>query len=43
MSRRRITYVGGVNENAVFLFRYGLLLERKGERDTIGSRKSTAS
>jgi hypothetical protein len=33
MSRKRITY-GGVSENAVFLFRYGLLLERKGERDT---------
>jgi hypothetical protein len=33
MSRKRI-YVGGVSENAAFLFRYGLLLERKGERDT---------
>ena len=34
MSRRRTTYIGGVSENAVFLFRYGLRLERKGERDT---------
>jgi hypothetical protein len=33
MSRKRI-YTGGVSENAVFLFRYGLLLERRGERDT---------
>jgi hypothetical protein len=33
-SRKRITYGGGVSENAVFLFRYGLLLERRGERDT---------
>ena len=34
MSRKRITSIGGVTENAVFLFRYGLLLERKGERDS---------
>jgi hypothetical protein len=34
MSRKRTTFVGGVSENAVFLFRYGLLLERRGERDT---------
>src|SRR4029077_21142303 len=33
-SRKRITYGGGVSENVVFLFRYGLLLERRGERDT---------
>jgi hypothetical protein len=42
MSRRRITYMGGVTENAVLLFRYGLLLERKGERDTDRFKESTA-
>jgi hypothetical protein len=33
MSRKRITY-GGVSEDAVFLFRFGLLLERRNERNT---------
>jgi hypothetical protein len=27
-------FTGGVSEDAVFLFRFGLLLERRGERDT---------
>jgi hypothetical protein len=34
MSRKRTTFEGAVTENAVFLFRYSLLLERRGERDT---------
>jgi hypothetical protein len=33
MSRKHI-YVGGVSDNAALLFRYGLLLEQRGERDT---------
>jgi hypothetical protein len=33
MSRKH-TYTGGVSENAVILFRFGLMLERRGERDT---------
>jgi hypothetical protein len=34
MSRKRRITFGGVSEDAVFLFRYGLLLESRGECDT---------